>query len=95
MLSGLQTSPWEILWELKPLSAPSWPQVGHLLTLQGSEPSQPPSSENLAAFCSYIHSTNIDIVLSIGQKSGSNRSLAFSFSRGYGDIIKGFFLMGI
>lgn len=49
MLAGLQTSPWEILWGLKPLSAPSSPQVGHLLTLQGSEPSQPQSSENLAA----------------------------------------------
>lgn len=37
----------------------------------------------------------MDIVLSIGQKSRSNRSLAFNFSWGYGDIIKGFFLMGV
>lgn len=29
-LSGLQTNPWEILWEPKPLSALSSPQVGHL-----------------------------------------------------------------
>ena len=55
---GLQTSPWEILWGLRPLSAPSSPQFDHLLTLQGSEPSQPLSSESLAFF-PFIPSTNI------------------------------------
>ena len=54
----LQTGPWEILWGLRPLSAPSSPQFDHLLTLQGSEPSQPLSSESLAFF-PFIPSTNI------------------------------------
>lgn len=34
----------------RPLSAPSLPRFDHLLTFQVSEPSQPLSSKNLAAF---------------------------------------------